>query len=257
VTKKVLAVGCSFTKGTGLPGEHENPRLWVNQLFSGSDITIAAKTGANNHWIFLEAMTALTSQDYDTVIVGWSAIPRYNFQMGLELYSVDTMLHDMDVHVNNGMTFQGKWLEQIGNNLRKIHNDHWDILTLVKYVNSLILIQEKYKQGKIYFVNSLAPWDRGYFQKKDFSVPSQLTKYVQDVLSVNTRDDQEIQLLYSMIHDHYESYGGIREEKWLNLYDSLISLKIDDASSTDGHPGLLSQDLYAELLKKCLNKLQH
>lgn len=214
---KLLAVGCSFTRGYGLPNEFENENLWINQLARSIDADIVNKSisGVNNDWIFLETMSEIIKNYYDIVIVGWSAIPRFRFHVGLELYPVFTMLSatfNEDIHINNYETISAKWQKETGDRLRKIQNDHWDILKLVKYVNTLIELQETVKKGKIFFVNSLGPWCKNYFDFKKIILPSDLDLYTQQLLSVDTRDDEEILKLYSMIHGHYQTYGGIREK---------------------------------------------
>lgn len=255
--KKILAVGCSYTKGHGLDYGSRDPKLWVNQIFqSMGEVTNLSVTGMNNHWIFMETMSELlrSKKSYDIVLVGWSAIPRYFFQVGLELYSVHTKLDDRDIHVNNNVTIPGKWLEKLGNDLKKLHNDHWDLLDLVKYVNVLVETQETSKDRKIFFVNSLGPWCDGYFNKKQIQLPSDLDPYTGDLLQVETRDDEEILALYNMIHDQYDHYGGIRESHWLNLYDSLRSMQIDCVSKSDTHPGYQSQDRYCEYLAPIIER---
>lgn len=254
---KVLAVGCSFTFGAGLRYEKTDPELWVNQLFSAPDYTVVnqSKTGANNQWMFLETINEIRKQRYDIVIVGWTAIPRYNFQVGLELYPVDTMLESgMDINTHSHNTISGRWLQETGDRLRKIHNDHWDILTLVKYVNTLIELQERWYNGKIYFVNSLAPWCNNYFVKKTIKIPSELHQYELNLLEADARDDQEIFNLYDMIHTQYQLYGGIQPHYWLNLYNSLASMKIDTVSATDLHPGYQSQQVFVKHLSTALQE---
>jgi hypothetical protein len=245
--KKILVVGCSYARGHGLNLENKDPDLWVNKLFASRHCHVdnRSKTGANNHWIFLETVGCLLKQTYDFVLVSWTSIPRYNFHAGLELYSVDTMLNNMDVNINNNTRVSGKWLEAIGNNLRKIHNDHWDLLDLIKYVNVLVSMQGA---DKIVFVNGLGPWSKDYFVKKSLELPSDLLPYEQDLLQVRTRDDQEIFALYDMIHDHYTSYGGIHQQNWLNLYSSLRDLQVDTVSDQDLHPGYSSQQVYVDTL---------
>jgi len=253
--KKVLAVGCSYTRGHGLTNESMDPFLWVNSLFPHDAHTVnnVSKTGANNQWIFLETMSQLMKNNYDIVLVGWTAIPRFNFCVGLELYSTSTMLTNVDVNINNKQTISGKWLKSIGDGLRKIHNDHWNLLDLVKYVNILIKIQ-KQAGGEIFFVNALGPWSNEYFQQKSVNLPSDLDQYQQDLLQVKFRDDAEIFQLYKMMHDHYNNYGGIQEQHWLNLYKSLRSMQIDNISVDDKHPGYLSQIVYLDYLKPELEK---
>jgi hypothetical protein len=252
---KVLVVGCSYAVGCGLELERNDPRLWSNQLFPTADITNAGKTGANNNWIFLETISQLRKQHYDIVLVAWSAIPRYNFQVGLELYSVSTRLRNSrDINLNSNVTISGKWLNSIGNNLDKIHNDHWDLLELIKYVNTLIELQVKSRQGKLVFVNSLGPWCNNYFEYKNIQLPSDLDTYVQCLLEVDKRDDKDIFDLYNMIHLQYDEYGGIQEKYWLNLYNSLGAQQVDCASETDKHPGYQSQQVYTNYLTPILHK---
>lgn len=243
--KKVLVVGCSYAQGHGLNLEASDPDLWVNKLFASEDwhVDNRSRPGHNNHWIFLETVGCLLKQSYDFVLVSWSAIPRYYFHAGLELYSVHTALNNIDVNVNDNTRISGRWLEAIGNNLKKIHNDHWDLLDLVKYVNVLINMQGA---NKIAFVNALGPWSQDYFVKKDIKLPSDLSPYEQDLLQIQTRDDAEIFALYDMIHDHYAGHGGIHEQNWLNLYSSLKDLQIDTVSDQDLHPGYSSQQVYVD-----------
>jgi hypothetical protein len=252
---KVLIVGCSYAVGHGLDLERHDPKLWSNQLFPDAEISHAGKSGANNNWIFLETISQLQKQYYDIVLVAWSAIPRYNFHVGLELYPVETMLTNThNINLNSKVTISGKWLESIGNNLNKIHNDHWDLLNLVKYVNTLIELQVKSRRGKIVFVNSLGPWSNNYFEYKNIQLPSDLDPYVQKLLEVDQRDDKDIFDLYSMTHTQYAEYGGIQETHWLNLYNSLKKQQVDSVSDTDLHPGYKSQQAYVTYLAPLLNK---
>jgi hypothetical protein len=252
---KVLVVGCSYAVGYGLDQERHDPRLWSNQLFPTAEITNAGKTGANNHWIFLETISQLRKQHYDIVLVAWSAIPRYNVQVGLELYQVNTLLrHSKDIHLSSNVTIPGTWLDSIGNSLDKIHNDHWDLLDLIKYVNTLIELQSTSRQGKLVFVNSLGPWCDNYFEYKNIQLPSDLDPYVQELLEVDKRDDNDIFDLYNMIHSQYAEYGGIQEKYWLNLYNSLRVQQVDSISESDKHPSYQSQQVYTNYLTPILHK---
>jgi len=253
---KILVVGCSFSNGHGLNDQDNgdcnksDPKLWVNQVcnkvWPNSDITNLAKTGANNNWIFFETISALLLNEYDIVLVEWTAIPRFNIKVGLELYTVESMLNSesIDININNNITYTSKWLNSLGDNLRKIHNDHWDILDLVKYINVILQIHK----GKTFFINGLAPWPDQYFTKKKIQYPSELSNFEQNMFAISTRDDDEIFALYEMVHNQYQQYGGVRQEHWLNLYSSLMSMQVDYISDTDLHPGYKSQDIFAEYL---------
>jgi hypothetical protein len=262
---KILIGGCSFTSGYMTPGEHANPNIWANQLakkLNSTVVTNVSKTGANNYWIFLEIISELIKNDYDLVLVEWSAIPRYKFKIGLELYSVDSILNQ-DINVVEHQTVTKKWLMELKDRLLRIHNDHWDLLDLVKYVNTLIKIQEKSCNKNIFFINGLGPWSNEYFLKKQINLPSDLDNYTYNLLQSDLRDDEEIFKLYNMIHDHYKNYGGIHEEHWLNLYYSMNDLKIDTVGDNigggDDHPGTASQHVFADyfyqqIQEKCNKK---
>lgn len=254
--KNMLIVGCSFANGSGLPGEHSNPRIWPNQLgekFNIDEIKNAASTGANNYWIFSETISQLLKDSYDLVLVEWSAIPRYKLKVGLELYSTDSMLNQ-SVNLVGGETISAESLATVKKLLHKIHNDHWDILELVKYINALIEIQITSRQQKLFFINGLGPWSDQYFVKKQIELPSDLDQYTHTLLQADRRDDQEVFQLYNMIHDDYVAHGGIHGNRWLNLYSSMNSTKIDTVSTTDQHPGYLSQDIFAEYFYQTINK---
>ena len=253
---KCLVVGCSFTAGTGLNLEKNDPKLWVNQLCKhiGVDgVENLSHAGVNNDWIFLETVSELVKKNYDLVLVGWSVIPRFYFNVGLELYHTGANIKNTQVVNTNTKNYNVQYFQNLYKNLLEIYNDHWEILKLVKYVNTLIEIQES--RGKqILFVNNLLPFPVNYFIKKDIKLPSDLSPFEQNMLSVETRDDQEIFDLYEMIHTHYETYNGIQEAYWLNLYNNFDSMKIDTVSEFDKHPGYASQNLYSDYLIDCCKK---
>jgi hypothetical protein len=247
--QNILVSGCSFSAGYGMPGKHSDKNNWPNLLAKElgiNAVTNVSRTGSNNHWIFLETVSAMLQDHYDLILVQWSTIPRFKFKVGLELYPVDTMLDD-DINIVGRRTIKKEWLIEIKNRLLEIHNDHWDILDLVKYVNVLIELQVRARHGKIFFINGLGPWPHGYFDKKQIDLPSDLDPFTHDLLQAEFRDDDEIFQLYSMIHDHYAGYGSIQQQHWLNLYQAMSQIKIDTIQSNDAHPGLASQSIFADL----------
>ena len=254
---KILISGCSFSAGYGMPEGIADEKNWPNLLANKlgiNSVTNVAKNESNNHWIFLETISAMLHDHYDLVLVQWSAIPRFNAKIGLELYSIDSMLVD-DVNIVGRETIKKEWLMEIKNRLLRIHNDHWDILDLVKYINVLIELQVRARQGKIFFINGLGPWSQDYFEKKQISLPSDLDQFTYDLLQVDMRDNDEIFKLYDMIHEHYSCYGNIQEHQWLNLYQPMTQLKIDTIEPNDDHPGFESQSLFADLFaQQIINK---
>jgi len=246
---KILASGCSFTKGHGLDLEHNDPKLWVNQIANklNSKVHNIAEHGYNNQTIFLETLNQLTHNDYDLAIVAWSVLPRWNFHLGFELYTTHSHLSGHAINTNQ-KNFSAKWQSDLKNKLLEGHNDHWHLLELVKYVNILINVQTKLKNQKIVFVNTYGYWADNFFTKKNIALPSDLSDYEQELLNVETRDDEEIFALYNLMHEQYSESGGIQEKYWLNLYNSFGKLKIDDASEIDKHPGYASQNIFVDQL---------
>jgi hypothetical protein len=151
---------------------------------------------------------------------------------------------DRDINLVGNTTVTKKWLAEIKDRLLTIHNDHWDLLDLVKYVNTLIKIQAQSKH--IFFINGLGPWTDQYFIKKSILLPSDLDSFTYKLLQAESRDDSEVFQLYNMIHEQYNFYGNIREDHWLNLYQSMDKIKIDTVSLTDMHPGINSQQVFAD-----------
>ena len=259
-TKKALVVGCSITSGYKMMAGQDDlnhPRLWANQLLSKLDdfeIINRSRTGVNNHWIFMEAMSALTKDHYDLVVIQWTGLGRILLPVGLELYNTLSILTDgLDVNLVNGSIVPGKWLQDVGDRLKSFSNLHWDILNIVRYVNILIQIQQL-KKSKICFVDSGLQWSPGYFEKKSITKPSELSKFEQHILAVEHRDDSEIFDLYNMIHNQYQEYGNIQTDNWLNLYQSHESWKVDTIAPDDFHPGYLSQDILVQCLWPALNE---
>lgn len=171
-TKKALVVGCSLTSGYKMTdglNDPCHPRLWSNQLLSKLDdfeIINRSKRGVNNHWIFMEAMSALTKDHYDLAVIQWTGLGRISLPVGLELHDTLSILTDgLDVNLVNGFIVPGKWLQDVGDRLKSFSNLHWDILNIVRYVNILIQIQQL-KKSKICFVDSGLQWIPGYFEKK-------------------------------------------------------------------------------------------
>lgn len=255
---KFLVDGCSFTQGWGLKLEQKDPSLWVNQLilsqFPAAEIKNIAVGGSSNELIFKRTAGALLTEEFDFVVIGWTTAQRFSYTFGLELYKTTVNLErPVTININPGLTIHKKEFEKLGHNLRKYRNDHYDLLDLVIYSSILT----KLANNKICFVNALSYIEKDYFKEKQINFPSDLNKFEQNILSVDTRDDEEVFKLYNKIHSDYKNYGGIQEDNWLNLYCSLREMQIDDASAEDTHPGYKSQDLFVEkLLPNFIKKIK-
>jgi hypothetical protein len=262
---KILVAGDCYSEGFGLKLLTHDPDLWINklcsQVFNTPQIDNISSTGANANTVFLNTASAILQKNYDVVIVGWGSTPRFNFNVGLELYHTRTMFADAGINLNSGVTIPGSYLKDIGDKLKGLYNPHWLNLELIKYVNILYDMQVTHRNRKLFFVNHSLVHCNNFFQRTSFNIPSELDPYVQGLLEVSARCDREVYDLYSMIYDQYQLHGGIREDNWLNLYKSLADLQVDKVSATDNHAGYQSQLAYVEylapLLQKKLNENSH
>ena len=251
MNKTALVVGCSYANGHGFPQGKDLPELWANKICKKlgiNDVENCAESGVNNHWIFLETSNMIRQKNYDVVIVAWSETARFNFPFGLETYStVSRLTDDFDINLVNHQLVPANYQQKTGDRLRRYLNYHWPMLDLVKYINILLALKPK----NLFFVNSLGVWSDDFFSKKSLSLPSELSRFEQELLEIDYRDDQEIFELYNEIHAQYHKYGGIQSHHWLNLYQSLRCLQVDYSPTLgDLHPGILSQEIFVNTLSQ-------
>lgn len=248
--KKALFVGCSYTQGTGFDHEDQAPELWVNLLHKNSflsdyEIVNSSIAGSSNANIFNRAAELLTDNTFDYAFVQWTSVPRYEVQLGLELYPTRVVFMPnaefFDVNTNE-INYSKQYLKGINDRFTSLVNLHQEILDLVRYVNVLLKIA-KLKDTKIFFVNGLCPWDHSYFTQVDNLNPDEYTPFTRVLLNTDNRDDQEIFKLYNKIHKEYTELGTIQEQHWLNLYNSMLLTRVD-TNNDNVHPGTQSNHSY-------------
>jgi len=256
--KHVLFIGCSFTAGTGWELEHKDPNLWVNLLHQNTqlkkyNLLNPSIGGRSNAGIFSDAVYNLTHFDCEYAFVAWTSSPRYELELGLELYTTRHLIIANvpgNQHNLNDCTYTPEYLNKIRDRVVSLAHPHYEILNLVYYVNSLIAIANL-KNTKLFFINALCPWDQHYFTKLNNVLPSEYTAYTQEILNVINRADAECEQLYNKIHTQYQEIGGVQETHWLNLYDSLRLHRVD-VNGDGSHPGKKSNQLYYEKLSQAL-----
>lgn len=255
--KKLLFCGCSLVSGVGLDLEKDDPNLWVNLIhqnnFKDHMLVNSSLGGRSNAGIFQDAVFNLSKGDIDHAFICWTSMPRYELNLGVELYETrccflpNAAFRDYNL---NDIKYPKKYLAEINDRFTSLVNLHFEILNLVYYVNSLVALSEKLNT-KIYFVNALCPWDLNYFDKLENVLPSQYTNFTQQLLNVDNRSDNEVFDLYNKIHAEYQAAGSIQESFWLNLYNPLRSLRID-TNSDRVHPGIESNQLFYDTISKLL-----
>lgn len=268
--KQVLFAGCSYTAGSGLirtePGAttdtKSSPDLWVNlchqhiRELAEFAVINTGQSGASNREIFQQVMAALSKfgSSIDTVFCQWTSMPRYNFNVGFELWdtseSLMTEQRSHDINLNRGDHWPRHYVTDLLDRLRVMHHLHWEILQVVEFVNIIKGLAKQIGVDRVYFINGLCPWDHDYFTWLADAQPESYTGFTKrEILNIVSRDDSEIHRLYDMAHSQYRAAGGIDPSDWINLYGSFMQRRVD--FNFDGiHPGIKSNRIYHELIKQ-------
>jgi hypothetical protein len=263
----ILLSGCSYSSGVGLSecfvdsfGDKQyldckdSPNLWINLLYKNVDNI--ARGGNSNLRIFQMAATALLEKSYDVALIQWTGFMRHEWSAGYEIW--DTTVRSIlgsstgrSVNLHN-QTLDSKEIRKRVDSFFVLEHAQYRIVQLVEYMNILCRIA-KITKTEIFFINGLCWWDNNFFDKINYKLPSETTEYTQELLDLPNHCDEEYAKLYAQMHSDYEVAGGIHENRWLNLYDSMHSNRID--RGTDGnHPGVLANKQYANNFKKILDK---
>lgn len=259
---KLIFSGCSFTAGTGWDPDlkvlesKDSPELWCNLLLQKTDryrdcqaINVGFP-GASNSEIFEKTVEIMAyhNNSIDTVFCQWTSMPRYNFNVGFELWNTEegffTNARNHDHRLSNGVIWPREYVSDLVDRLKVMHHLHWEILKVVRFSNVLIHLAQKLNIPNIFFINGLCPWDKDYFIKLDNVKPESYTDFTKDqILNIDSRDDKDIYKLYELAHQHYQQAGGITCSHWINLYESMLALQID-SNHDSKHPGKKSNELY-------------
>jgi hypothetical protein len=264
-TAYTIFTGCSYTEGIGLPNTINNKNLWVNMLYDSSENLSKTKLlnlgvgASSNLEIFQQSINALSSYNCRYLFVAWTALYRYKFSLGAELYDVGQHWNAstplVDVNLNPDITYTKKYLTDIKNKFFSLHHDHYEIVKILAFTSAIIRLCKKLNV-EVYFVNNILPWDPGYFNtvSNQNRVPSNTTLYTQKLLNAQTRDDEEFFKIYDVIHQEYRNTGGLLECQWLNLDRSFRNHFLLDLGDDDLHPGELSHQKFGEYLIEILQK---
>jgi hypothetical protein len=260
--RRTLFSGCSFTAGIGFELEKQEPGLWVNLLHKSvpelakTQLINISQGGQSNENIFASAVhSILHDRSIQYVFVAWTSVPRYEMSLGLELYAThhafipNSKYKDHNLH---NIVYTSDYLSKINDRITTLAHPHYEIYKIVSYTNSLLALA-KLSNIKIYFINAICPWDDNYFTILQNVLPSQYTKFTQELISTETRADAEIFALYNKIHNEYSQLGGIQAKHWLNLYSSMRNMRVD-VNDNGTHPGLQSNQTYFQYFKNMLEK---
>lgn len=251
-----LFSGCSYPAGAGFLLTKGEPSLWVNQLynnfFSHTAKLNVALSGRTNAGIFQDTVKHMLSHPVKYAVVAWTNVPRYELELGFELSPTRVCMIPGSIigpyHLHN-MEFSSAYLESIRDRFTTLAHDIYEIANLVDYTR-IIKDLAQVTNTRVFFVNSMGPWDDNFFVKKTNVLPSEYTPYTQDLLLASERDDNEVFKLYDKMHDRLV---GIDPQDWLNLYGSLENTRVD-VNDDGSHPGFISNAMYSNRLSLSLSE---
>lgn len=270
--KTVVFSGCSFTAGVGWSETDKYAAvkdcdcLWTNLVhrniprFRGLTQINCANGGASNTDIFESTIKIIGEEanNIHTLFCQWTAGPRYNFNVGFELWDTSesflTTIRSHDINLNRGDRWSRRYVKNLLEQFITLHHVHWEILKIVKYTN-IISDLAKLLRFKVFFINGLCPWDQDYFTRLHNCAPESYTPFTKkEILNIDSRDDQQIHELYHRAHDQYQEAGGVDQSRWINLYDSMLSNRVDYCSDKM-HPGTKSNEIYFQIIQNRLANL--
>jgi hypothetical protein len=210
------------------------------------------KSSSTNIEIFQQAINAVAAHNCKYLFVAWTEIFRYKFSLGVELYNVDQYWSPKTstISVNlNCITYSEKYLNNIKNRFFALHHEHNEIIKLLNYTATINRVCQRLGV-KVYFVNSILPWDHKYFNHVVVNnrKPSDTTIYTQMLLNSETRSDQEFFKIYDRVHQEYQCTGGTTECNWLNLDSGFNKNFRLDYGNDNQHPGIMSHTQFGNHL---------
>ena len=124
---------------------------------------------------------------------------------------------------------------------------HWN--RFCKMVNIL----QSY--NNVYFVNGLLPWNQKLFDKNTTLEDCAKDKFLSSLLQIENEWIPDLGIQAEWIPEPV--WNNIKTQvqtlnlkKWINLFNSMQSLKVDQISSTDLHPGIQSHQIFANCVSE-------
>jgi hypothetical protein len=181
----------------------------------------------------LNAISKLTPDAYDLILIQVTSLnrivvsPNIHSKINLMgLINFDLWKDRLDKSQYNNFCKQLTMLNQ--------DFEHW-----IRLRNIIFSVQNLVDNGyNIKFVNGLLNWTFDFFSKDRSNFGDQ-------ILNVDGLPDEDIALGVENLNRDKQK---INLNLWINPFDSFSNLQIDNASTTDIHPGIKSQQIFSELI---------
>jgi len=235
---KLLVSGCSFSSGYGFPLELQDPNIWPNRVAKAldADLNNLSVPGYDNTGIFLNVLNDLTVNDYDLILIQFTSLNRIVVSPNMHGTTSPGVLNTLNNFKTKTEfdTFNKQWI--------RLNKDfeHWKRL-----ISIITIFQKMIDQGyNIKFINGLLHWNKDFFDN-DRSI------FALDLLDYHNLPDSDIKKGLDILNRDKQK---INPEHWINLHESFYDMQIDNASSTDNHPGVRSHEIYTDKILTVTNK---
>lgn len=247
--KKFTFIGCSITKGEGLPDSEFDSANYPNiigQVFN-AEVTNLSRLGNTNYNIFIDGLNQLLFNRPDVLVIQWSGLQRHwlypNLDITLTLTNRD-IIREIDYL---DTVFSKKELQKFCDQFLLLNHDYHNILHLLNYCKILEALARE--QTQLIFVNGLIPWTQEiqYLETLD-NTAKYFSEYTKKLLSHTLLPDSDIEIFFKKI---FYALNEIDKNKWINIFSSMLEFSID-AGLDKKHPGPKTHNKIAQLI---INKL--
>jgi len=238
---KILVCGCSFSSGWGFDNGIDDTNIWPNILAKDltAEITNLSVTGCDNTEIFLNSLTSIQNQTFDQIFVQWTSLDRIIVTPTAEHYTMITKDNPgPDISDADYRQFYKVFLELNG------MQAHWNRFY------KMVSILQNYKN--VYFINGLLPWNQKLFDKNTTLEDCAKDKFLSSLLQIESKWTPNLgqsewipEPIWNNIKTQVQT---LNLKKWINPFDSMQSMKVDQISDNDLHPGIESHRIFANCI---------
>ena len=251
--KKFTFIGCSITKGVGLPNEELDENNYANIVgnYFKSEINNLSIGGNSNYNIFISSLNELLYNKPDTLLIQWSGLHRHWLYPDLDV-TFPIVNDDVGIvkEINYLDTvFSKKYLQKFVEQFLLLNHDYHNILTLLNYCK--ILETVAHTQTKLIFINGLLPWTKEIQFLQTVDNPARnFSAYTKNLLSIDKLPDEDIKFFFNKI---YNGVSQIDKNNWINMFQSIVTL-MEDLGTDNAHPGPKTHAKIAQMIINHINK---
>lgn len=223
--------GCSHTYGTGVTNDQRFSSL-VGKILD-AEVTNIAQPGSSNRDIFLQSLEVL--DQVDQLIVQWTYPGRQWFYPYYD-YKIWSKSDDkFDYPMINDK--RQKTFSEVFQLLDNSYNQYKELNQQVKILNKF--------SDKIYYLNAGIYIDDIFLSDQKISNYSDLAKYTKQILKVNNRYSEHVELAL----DEIRHYLSVIDDRWINKkrYERI------DVGTDGSHPGPETHRYIAERIVEYIN----